>query len=52
MTEERPYMIEFGERVELRPDGCPNCGERLVTIYSRECWQCKATFEPIEPMSR
>jgi hypothetical protein len=49
---EYPYMIEpvGGEPVALRPDGCPNCSNELVTIYEQKCWKCDATFTPIRPI--
>lgn len=49
----RPYMVdEFGETTDLRPGGCPHCGEETVAVYSRSCWRCHGRFEPIEPFGR
>lgn len=46
---EAPYMVdEFGEITYLRPEGCPHCGQQEIAVYSRSCWRCKGTFEPIE----
>lgn len=48
---QEPYMVDptFGEAVPVRPDGCPECGAGLVSIYAHSCWRCEATFEPLQP---
>lgn len=43
---EQPYIIEFGEIVYLRPDGCPECGATIVTETARSCTRCGAQFDP------
>lgn len=48
---DRPYMVdEFGEVVYLRPSGCPECEEPLVTVHALSCWRCHAQFDPTEPI--